>query len=232
LTSPGNPTGTLISAESVHALLSQTRSFWNGLLVLDEAYVDFSPPHSSLSTEVTHYPNLVVLQTLSKAFGLAGIRLGIAFASPEVANLLNCMKAPYNISSPASALGMRALSPEGLAVMKHNVNDLLVQRGFLVKSLEEGRKARKDGQPGIGDIIGGLDGNFVLVQILNGDGNPDNHIAETLYTNLAESKGVVVRFRGNERGCLGALRITVGTREEMQTLLLRLQEWQHQHEIA
>jgi histidinol-phosphate aminotransferase len=142
------------------------------------------------------------------------------------------MKAPYNISSPASALGMRALSPEGLAVMKHNVNDLLVQRGFLVKSLEEGRKARKVGQPGIGNIIGGLDGNFILVQILNGDGNPDNHIAETLYTHLAESKGVVVRFRGNERGCLGALRITVGTREEMQTLLLRLQEWQHQHEIA
>src|SRR5579862_3938046 len=110
LTSPGNPTGKLISASSVHNFLSQARPFWNGLLILDEAYVDFSGPQSSMCTIVPQYPNLIVLQTLSKAFGLAGIRLGIAFASPEVANLLNCMKAPYNISSPASALAIRALS--------------------------------------------------------------------------------------------------------------------------
>jgi histidinol-phosphate aminotransferase len=227
VTSPGNPTGKLISPESVHKLLSLTRPFWNGLLVLDEAYIDFSPPHSSLSTAVTEYPNLIVLQTLSKAFGLAGIRLGIAFASPEVASLFNCMKAPYNISSPASALGMRALSPEGLAVMRYNVNDLLQQRDCLVDSLRQGKEARKEGIPGIGEIIGGLDANFILVQIVNGKGEPDNLIAEKLYTTLAETMGVVVRFRGNERGCPGALRITVGTKDEMQTLLLRLQEWQH-----
>jgi histidinol-phosphate aminotransferase len=110
--------------------------------------------------------------------------------------------------------------------MRHHVDDLLQQRDFLVESLIQGKKARKEGLPGIGKIIGGLDANFVLVQIFNGDSEPDNTIAEGLYTMLAETMGVVVRFRGNERGCKGALRITVGTRDEMQTLLMRLQEWQ------
>ena len=110
--------------------------------------------------------------------------------------------------------------------MRHNVNDLLQQRDFLVESLQQGQNARREGLPGIGEIIGGLDANFVLVQIVNRQGEPDNIVAEGLYKMLAETMGVVVRFRGNERGCNGALRITVGTREEMQTLLLRLQEWQ------
>ena len=196
---------------------------------MDEAYIDFAAPHSSLCTAVTRYPNLIVLQTLSKSFGLAGIRLGILFSFPEIAHLLNRMKAPYNISSPASALGMRALSPEGLAVWKHNVADILEQRQLLLDALQKGKKARKPGVPGIGDIIGGLDANFLLVQIVDGDGEPNNEIAKNLFTTLAEKMGVVVRFRGGERGCTGALRITVGTRDEMQTLLLRLQEWQDSH---
>jgi histidinol-phosphate aminotransferase len=227
LTSPGNPTAKLISPTSIRDLLAKTQSFWNGILVLDEAYIDFSGPGSSLCTAVPQYPNLIVLQTLSKAFGLAGIRLGIAYASAEIANLLNCMKAPYNISSPASALAMRALSPKGLAVMDHNVNDLLQQRDYLVESLQQSKIARKQGLPGIGDIIGGLDANFILVRIVNGKGEPDNYVSERLYKTLAETMGVVVRFRGNETGCKGALRITVGTKDEVQTLLLRLQEWQN-----
>lgn len=229
LTSPGNPTGKLISPSSVLEVLAQTRSFWNGVVVLDEAYVDFSPPGTSLCTAVTQYPNLVVLQTLSKAFGLAGIRLGVAFASKEIAHLLNCIKAPYNISSPASVLATYALSPEGLAIMTNNVNDLLQQRQFLVGSLRELQKARKPGLPGIGEIIGGLDANFCLLQIVDGEGKPDNSVAEKLYTTLAEAMGVVVRFRGTERACEGSLRITVGTHSEMETLLLRLQEWQNSY---
>lgn len=227
LTSPGNPTGKLISPSSVHALLSATRSFWNGILVLDEAYVDFAEPGSSLCTVVTQYPNFIVLQTLSKAFGLAGIRLGIAFADPGIANLLNCMKAPYNISSPASALAMRALSSEGLAVMQYNANDILKQRDCLVDSLQRRQKARKAGSPGIGRIIGGLDANFVLVQIVDEHVEPNNHVAEALYKKMAETMGVVIRFRGNERNCKGSLRITVGTKDEMQTFLSRLDEWQN-----
>ena len=180
-----------------------------------------------MCTAIPSYPNLVVMQTLSKGFGLAGLRVGIVFASPEIANLFNCMKAPYNISSPSSALAMRALSPEGLAICRHNVKELLQQREVLVSFLREGQKARKQGIPGIGDIIGGLDANFVLVQLVNGDGEPDNTIAEGVYTMMAETMGVVVRFRGRERGCKGAVRITVGTKEELQTLFLRLQEWQN-----
>lgn len=137
------------------------------------------------------------------------------------------MKAPYNISSPASALAIRALSPDGLQVLDKNVNNLLSQRDFLVKTLEAGKRGRKQGFPGIGEIIGGFDANFILVQIVNEKNEPDNTVAENLYTNLAETKGVVVRFRGNETGCQGSLRITIGTFNEMQTLTLRLKEWQH-----
>jgi histidinol-phosphate aminotransferase len=178
-----------------------------------------------MCTIVPQYPNLIVLQTLSKAFGLAGIRLGIAFASPEVANLLNCMKAPYNISSPASALAIRALSQEGLAVMERNVSDILQQRNVLINWLQQACKSRRPGKHGIGDIIGGLDANFLLVQIVNGDGKPDNVLAESLYKTLAETKGVVVRFRGNEPGCTGSLRITIGTTEEIRTLIRHLEDW-------
>ena len=152
----------------------------------------------------------------------------MTFASPEVANVLNCMKAPYNVSSLASGLAIRTLSSEGLVVMRQNVNDLLQQRALLVESLQQRQRARKLGEQGIGPIIGGFDANFILVQILNGDGEPCSATAEALYKLLAEKKGVVVRFRGSERNCTGALRITVGTSEEMQTLLLRLQEWQSQ----
>jgi histidinol-phosphate aminotransferase len=112
-------------------------------------------------------------------------------------------------------------------ICRHNVKELLQQREVLVSFLREGQKARKQGIPGIGDIIGGLDANFVLVQLVNGDGEPDNTIAEGVYTMMAETMGVVVRFRGRERGCKGAVRITVGTKEELQTLFLRLQEWQN-----
>jgi histidinol-phosphate aminotransferase len=227
LPSPGNPTSKLISPRSIHDLLSQTRTFWNGILVVDEAYIDFSPANSSLCTAVTRYPNLVVLQTLSKAFGLAGIRLGVAIAAPEVAHLLNCIKMPYNISSPASALASQCLSEEGLAVMNRNINEILKQRGLLVQSLEKLHKSRKPGVPGVGCIIGGLDANFILLQIVNGKGKPDNECAHALYIALAEAKGVVVRYRGMERGCEGSLRITVGTEKEMEILVFRLEEWQN-----
>jgi histidinol-phosphate aminotransferase len=138
------------------------------------------------------------------------------------------MKAPYNISSPASALAMRALSPEGLAVMKRNVDDILHQRSLLVQVLQQLEKSREPGKSGIGTIIGGFDANFILVRILNENGEPCNKTAESLYKLLAEKMGVVVRFRGSERNCTGALRITVGTAQEMRTLLFRLQEWQSQ----
>jgi histidinol-phosphate aminotransferase len=210
LCSPGNPTGSLLSKRSVEAILSHPT--WNGVVVLDEAYVDFAPPAASLAELVAEHPNLVVLQTLSKAFGLAGIRLGAAFASPPVARLLNALKAPYNVSSPTAALAAYALRPEGgLGVMRENVARIAAQRERMVAEL--GRI------PGVGRLRGGKESNFLLYEMLDREGRPDNVTALAVYERLAEEKGVVVRFRGREHGCEGCLRITIGTEEEVGRFL-------------
>ena len=215
--SPGNPTANLISKSDLQQVLEHPT--WNGVVVLDEAYIDFAPDGSSLAEWVTEWPNLVVMQTLSKAFGLAGIRLGAAYTSPPIAELLNSLKAPYNISSPTSALACAALQPKNLAVMKSNREKILVQRDRMVEELPK--------IPGVGRFLGGADSNFLLVEILDKPrdegGRPSNETALLVYVRLAETKGVVVRFRGKEVGCLGCLRITVGTEEEVNTLLDKMQ---------
>lgn len=155
------------------------------------------------------------MQTLSKAFGLAGIRLGAAFASTAIARLLNNLKAPYNISSPTSTLANLALRSENLAIMQKNRTKLLQQQDRLVRNLPQ--------IPGIGRLRGGADSNFLLVEVLDQPwsrgGRPSNEVAMALYERLAELKGVIVRFRGKEYGCTGCLRITVGTSEEVSRLL-------------
>lgn len=213
LCSPGNPTGSLLAKEDVRLILEHDS--FNGIVVLDEAYVDFAPRGASLAEWVTEWPNLVVLQTLSKAFGLAGIRLGAAFASTEVARLLNNLKAPYNISSPTSALACRALGEEGLQVMETNVKRIVEQRERLLR--EFGR------MEGVGRVRGGTASNFLLVEMLNSRGEPDNVVALAVYERLAEDRGVVVRFRGKEHGCRGCLRVTVGTEEEVTRFLGELE---------
>lgn len=275
LCSPGNPTGQLVAPEAVRALLAHPT--WNGVVVVDEAYVDFagvepppsgssssSPPDStaaspdgetadpseganaaSLARAVSAYPNLVVLQTLSKAFGLAGIRLGAAFASPPAARLLNSLKAPYNVSSVTAALARAALSPAnlattsngangtsttttgsgpiinpgaGLATMRAHRSAILAQRARLVAALPS--------FPGIGRLLGGLDANFLVIQVLDRPARfgqegarPSNPAAQAVYRRLAEEKGVVVRYRGKEAGCEGGLRVTVGTEAEVDKFL-------------
>ncbi|KAI9847624.1 MAG: histidinol-phosphate transaminase [Sclerophora amabilis] len=222
--SPGNPTSALVSKSDVQQILEHPT--WNGIVVLDEAYIDFAPQGSSLAEWVAEWPNLVVMQTLSKAFGLAGIRLGAAFASPPVARLLNNLKAPYNISSPTSALATAALTPPNLDVMRKNLGSIIAQRERLVSELPK--------VPGIGRFRGGRAANFLLVEILDSPvpatdrgiegrkGEPSNEIALAVYEGLAETKGVVVRFRGKEMGCLGCLRITVGTEKEVDRFLKEL----------
>jgi histidinol-phosphate aminotransferase len=211
--SPGNPTGRLIRKEDLQQVLQHPT--WNGVVVLDEAYVDFAADGSSLAEWVMEWSNLVVMQTLSKAFGLAGIRLGVAFSSSEIARLLNNLKAPYNISSPTSALATAALEPKNLAVMRANRVKILKQRDRLMKELPK--------ISGIGRFLGGTDSNFLLVEILDGTrgsgGRPDNVTALAVYETMAEQKGVVVRFRGKEMGCEGCLRITVGTEKEVDRFL-------------
>ncbi|KAJ6444418.1 histidinol-phosphate aminotransferase [Purpureocillium lavendulum] len=209
LCSPGNPTGSLLAKSDVERILAHPT--WNGIVVVDEAYIDFAPETASLAELVADYPNLVVMQTLSKAFGMAGIRLGAAFTSAPVARLLNSLKAPYNISSPTSALAAYALGPDGLSVMRANRQRIVAQRERLIRELPL--------IPGVGRLRGGKESNFLLFEMLNAAGRPDNAVALAVYERLAETKGVVVRFRGKEHGCEGCLRITVGTEDEVTRLL-------------
>ncbi|MCJ1275373.1 histidinol-phosphate transaminase [Puttea exsequens] len=214
--SPGNPTASVIAKSDIQRVLEHPT--WNGVVVLDEAYIDFAPEGSSLAEWVLEWPNLVVMQTLSKCFGLAGIRLGASFTSLDIAGLLNNLKAPYNISSPTSALACAALQPQNLDVMRRNRERLLTQRARMQSELPK--------IPGVGRFLGGSDSNFLLVEILDKPrdrgGKPNNETAMVTYERLAERRGVVVRFRGREVGCLGCLRITVGTEEEVSKLLAEM----------
>ncbi|CAH2350477.1 putative histidinol-phosphate aminotransferase [[Candida] railenensis] len=213
LTSPGNPTGQLIKVIDIIKILEVQ---WNGFVVVDEAYIDFTESESSASesmcTLVNQYPNLVVLQTLSKSFGLAGIRLGITYSSKELASYLNAMKYPYNISSLTANIATRATGTEtGLGVMRKFVDHVTKQRQWVLENLQK--------LDGIGKSIGGFDSNFLLLEILDSEGKPSNHVAEKLYTKLATENQVVVRFRGKELNCTGCLRISIGSEEESATLV-------------
>ncbi|KAH6717086.1 histidinol-phosphate aminotransferase [Leptodontidium sp. MPI-SDFR-AT-0119] len=212
--SPGNPTGSLIKKEDLQQVLEHPT--WNGVVVLDEAYIDFAPEGSSLAEWVAEWPNLVVLQTLSKAFGLAGIRLGAAFTSPPIASLLNNLKAPYNISNPTSQIATSALMPRGLQIMEANKAGIIEQRNRLLEELPK--------VEGIGRFRGGTCSNFLLVEIVDSQGNPNNATALKVYETLAHNRGVVVRFRGKEHGCLGCVRITVGTKNEVTRFLNEIKE--------
>lgn len=180
---------------------------------------------------------MVVLQTLSKGFGLAAIRcvfvafsytvrlvftdssalhsLGIAITSPALAQILNNIKAPYNISTPTASLALRALSPSGLNLFQQNISTLLTNRAQLASDLLEIK-------PGVVQLLGAGHANFLVVQIGDKDGKADNELAKKAYLHLAETDKVVVRFRGNEVGCNACVRITVGTKEECDRVVERL----------
>lgn len=221
LCSPGNPTGTLLDLRDIKRILNEPS--YKGLVVVDEAYIDFAEEKVRLGVResaqtvsavelVKEYRNLVVAHTLSKAYGLAGIRLGIAYASPDLIQVMNNTKAPYNISVPTAYLASLALSPAGLAKARTNLQTLLKNRSWLLEQLAP--------IPGIGDVLGGNDANFVLVQILDAPkaqgGKPDSARAGKVYKRMAEERGLVVRNRSSDLGCSGCLRITVGTAEENQ----------------
>lgn len=215
ITSPGNPTGSLVNQKDVEKLLEHPKL--NCIIVVDEAYIDFAPAGSSMAPLVNKYPNLVVMQTLSKSFGLAAVRLGATFASKEMAQLLNNMKAPYNISTPTAEMAKRALSPAGVSMMQRFVQDVIEQRTRLVKALEQ--------IPGVGGLVGGLDANFVLVQFLDKpNGKPSNAVALQLYEKLAKESSVVTRFRGKEPGCEGCVRISIGTADETTVVLREIEK--------
>lgn len=237
LCSPGNPTSKLIDHAHIRRVLD---SGWNGMLVIDEAYIDFSIDGSSVSDWVNRYPNLIVMQTLSKAFGLAAIRLGVAFASVDVARIMNSLKAPYNISTTTSDLAIAALSQEGLQSMREHVAKLNRSRALLADRLLEFDNVRR--------LVGGIEANFIMAQIqrrpaagaVSGAGvaagkeagQISNELAQKVYEDMAQNRGLVVRFRGHEHGCEACLRITVGTEDENVALLKTLAASFAEHDPA
>jgi len=214
LCSPGNPTGTVIPLHAIRALLEYEN--FKGIIVVDEAYIDFAGEDASAVSLVKEYANICVMQTLSKSFGLAAIRLGIAIAHPALIQILMNTKAPYNISTPTAFLALSALSTESVSLMKEKIATLVSSRGQLLQELAK--------ISGLGPAVGGNDANFLVVPVLqkNGSGEPDSTRAQVIYKTLAESEGVVVRYRGGEPGCAGCLRITVGSESENAEVLAKL----------
>jgi len=213
LCSPGNPTGTLLKRADIIKILE---SSYAGLVVVDEAYVDFCNDDASCAKMVLEYPNLIVIQTLSKSFGMAGIRFGASISTPEITRILNATKAPYNISTPTSSAAFGALSVQGLSKMRENVQILRKLRATLLKSLCS--------IPRVGEILGTNDANFVLFRVLDVDGKACNVVAKKVYKKMAEGMGVVVRYRGDELWCEGCLRVSVGSENECVWFLECLRE--------
>ena len=189
--SPNNPTGNVFPEWQIAWLLER----FEGILVLDEAYIDFSFT-PSLVPLVDRYPNLVVLQTLSKAWGMAGLRIGLAIARPEVVSLMSKVKYPYNLNVMAQGMALSRLDE---AVLSRHVTEVLGQRALLARELRKCPSVKR---------IYPSEANFLLVEF----DEPD-----AMYRKLLDA-GVIVRNRSKVRGCEGCLRITVGTPAENDRL--------------
>jgi len=200
LCSPNNPTGNSLDRKEIVKLLTS----FEGIVVLDEAYIDFAS-EESFSEFLSQYPNLVILQTFSKAWGSAAIRLGMAFASTEIIGILNKIKYPYNVNILTQKQALAALKNAGQT--KAWVKTLLDERTILVNNLQK--------LPLIQHIYP-TDANFILVKV------PD---ANAVYHYLVD-KSIIVRNRNTVSLCMGCLRITVGTPEENQILLEELKRFQ------
>ncbi|VEU24157.1 DEKNAAC105394 [Brettanomyces naardenensis] len=216
ITSPGNPTGTKIKEELIMEVIEGVeRMSWNGLIVVDEAYIDFCPEGSSFAVFVNKHKNLVVLQTFSKSFALAGIRLGISYSADEVSNLLNIARDPYSTNRETATAAMGATSKKAIDLMKLKCRKVNEQKKIVLERLKGIKGVRN---------IGGMDGNFILIQILNDEGEPDGKRAYEIYWKMATERKVVVRYRGGEMGCEGCLRVTIGRSEENERLVGELKE--------
>ncbi len=199
LCSPNNPTGNSLNRQDVEAVLNN----FNGIVVIDEAYVNFSR-QKSFGQELPDYANLVVMQTFSKAWGLAGLRLGMAFASTAIINIMNKVKPPYNISQATQEIALQAL--ENTGQVNDMIRELVDMREALAEVLAQA--------PGV-ETVYPSDANFLLVKIKE---------ARKVYDFLL-GKAIVVRDRSKVKLCEDCLRITVGTEKENTDLIEALQEW-------
>jgi histidinol-phosphate aminotransferase len=197
--SPNNPTANSIDRQDIEIVLNN----FPGLVVVDEAYINFSR-HRSFIQELADYPNLVVLQTMSKAWGLAGLRLGMAFASEAIIEVYNKVKAPYNISQATQELVLAAL--EETEQVNDMIRALVTMREQLVQELALLPLVRK---------VYPSDANFLLIKVED---------ARAIYQYLLQD-GIVVRDRSKVELCEGCLRITVGTEKENQELINALKSY-------
>lgn len=196
--SPNNPTGNAFQKKEIKELLES----FNGLVVVDEAYIDFSNDESWVS-ELKQYPNLIVTQTLSKAYGLAGIRLGICYASEEIIGILNKIKPPYNVNQLTQQRALQRVLHQDL--VKQEVKQILGEREELIKALKNLEFVT---------ALYPTDANFVLAKVDD---------ANKRYQQLLE-KQVVVRSRSTQPLCENTLRFSVGTPEENKKLIAILKE--------
>ncbi|NGY36980.1 histidinol-phosphate transaminase [Flavobacterium sp. XN-5] len=197
LCSPNNPTGNSFSDESVVTLLQN----FKGLVVIDEAYIDFSKKQSWLN-ELDEYPNLIITQTLSKAYGLAGIRLGICYASAAIISVLNKIKPPYNVNELTQQRALERLADKEKIQLE--IDSIVIQRDDLLKVLNEVNFVSK---------IYPTEANFVLIKVDD---------ANKRYVELI-AKGIVIRNRTTQPLCENTLRLTIGTAEENKKLMEALQ---------
>lgn len=197
--SPNNPTGNSINREDIEIILNN----FNGLVVIDEAYINYSKQKTFIA-ELTEYPNLVILQTLSKAWGLAGLRLGMAFAGQPVIDYMNKVKYPYNISIPAQQLAIEALS--NISLVNNWTKESVDQRNQLSNELLE---------LSFTEMVYPSDANFVLAKMKE---------AKKIYDFLCD-KGIIVRDRSKVILCDDCLRITIGTPSENKQLVEALKKY-------
>ena len=198
LCSPNNPTGNSFEINVLDNLIKK----FNGIVVVDEAYIDFSS-QKSLINLIGKYENLIITQTMSKAYGMAGIRLGMGISNNKIISYINKIKPPYNVNTLTENKALEKLNK--IDEIKKNINLVLNQRKLLVSSLEKLDFVEK---------IYESDANFILIKVDNAD----------LRYNQLLKKGIVVRNRTNQYLCQNCLRITVGTKNENKILIKTLNE--------
>ena len=198
LCSPNNPTGNSFSRKDLIDLIES----FNGVVVIDEAYINFSS-NSSLVSLINKYNNLIVTQTMSKAFGMAGIRLGMGFSNNKIVNYINKIKPPYNINLLTEKRALKEL--KNIDTIKTNIKIILEERNKLIDSLNELSFIIK---------VYPSDSNFILIKVDD---------ADLIYKQLIE-KGIVLRNRSKELLCDNCLRITIGTPYENELLIKNFKE--------
>ncbi len=198
--SPNNPTGNKINRKDIYKVLD---NFKTGFIIIDEAYIDFNDEPSFIQ-ELNKYPNLIVMQTLSKAYGLASLRLGMAFAHSEIIEILNKIKPPYNISGANQKYALETLS--NLDLIGQNLQEINLNKEDLIKYLEKNQFV---------DKIYPSNANFILVKFQK---------SKELFNFLIQNK-IITRYRGNVSLCDNTIRISIGTKEENNALIKDIEKF-------